>query len=411
MWRFGADASEPGRHIAVIGNVRVRPLYLVLCLLVAASRAAGAQDPPEPTRPAVDEKDASDRGWMAMAERWFDSDDGEVPRFTIVFGGIKPGSGAAAGPAVAYTFGDGSFVQARAEYSIHSYKLLQANYQSRSFEWLHAVVSARVRWQDAPSVALYDLGADASDLRALYAERKTEYSAQADLRPTSITRVVGGFGYEKYRVGNGRLDLEEDEHLTEIPPLPGLGARPAFLHVFAAGAIDARPSGDVSRRGWRLDAAAHRFSDREQGTYSFSQFIGEAEQLVPVAQERGALGLVGTIWALTGDTVPFFLMPTLGGGDYLRGYRTYRFRDRDAVVVTAQFQWRLHEWVDGVAFVDVGRVAPRLSALRLGASRPTEGVGVRVRTPKKTIFRFDVARSNEGLQWLIGFSSRASAVF
>jgi hypothetical protein len=46
-------AAEPGRHIALIGKVSVRPLYLVLCLLVAASRAAGAQDPQEPPRPAA----------------------------------------------------------------------------------------------------------------------------------------------------------------------------------------------------------------------------------------------------------------------------------------------------------------------------------------------------------------------
>jgi outer membrane protein assembly factor BamA len=405
------NGPKPGRHIAVIERVSVRALYLVFCLAVAASRASAAQEPARPAQPAQGEQNDNDRGWMAMAERWFDPGDGEVPRFTIVFGGIKAGSGAAAGPAVAHTFGDGSFVQARAEYSIHSYKLLQAQYQSRVFEWMHAAVSSRVRWQDAPSVALYELGAESSDRRALYAERKTEYSAQVTLRPTSLTHVAGGLGYERYRVGNGRIDEEEDEHLTVVPPLPGLGARPAFLHTFAAAAIDTRPTGDVSRSGWRVEAAAHHFTDRDHGTYSFSQFVGEAERLVPVARERGALALVGTLWASNGTTVPFFLMPTLGGGDYLRGYRTYRFRDRDALVLTAQFQWRVHEWVDAVAFVDDGRVAPRLSALRLGASRPTEGIGVRVRAPKKTIFRFDVARSVEGLQWLVGFSSRASAVF
>ena len=386
-------------------------MYLVLCLLVGGSHVAAAQNPSEPARPAAGQEGHTERGWMAMAERWFDSDDDQVPRFTIVFGGIKPGSGVAGGPAVAYSFGDGSFVQARVEYSIHAYKLLQAHYQTRPFKWMHAVVSSRIRWQDAPSVALYDLGADASDLRALYAERKTEYSARVALRPTAATRVAGGLGYERYRVGSGRLDLEEDEHLTVVPSLPGLGARPAFLHAFAAGGIDTRPSGDVSRRGSRVDVAVHHFSDREPGTYSFSQFVAEGEQLVPITRARGAIALAGTLWASGGSTVPFFLMPTLGGGDYLRGYRTYRFRDRDAVVLTAQFEWRVHEWVDGVAFADVGRVAPRLSGLRLDASRPTEGVGVRVRTPKKTIFRFDVARSVEGLQFLVGFSGRPSAVF
>jgi hemolysin activation/secretion protein len=104
-------------------------------------------------------------------------------------------------------------------------------------------------------------------------------------------------------------------------------------------------------------------------------------------------------------------MPTLGGGDFLRGYRTYRFRDRDALVLTAQVQWRVHEYADAAVFVDAGSVAPRVSALSLRAIPLTEGIGIRVHTPKRTIFRMDLARSVEGFQLLIGFSSRASAVF
>ena len=69
------------------------------------------------------------------------------------------------------------------------------------------------------------------------------------------------------------------------------------------------------------------------------------------------------------------------------------------------------QYVDADAFVDLGRVAPQVSSLRLGASQPTEGIGMRVRTPKKILFRLDVARSVDGFQIVIGFSSRASAIF
>lgn len=388
-----------------------RIVYLALVLALAASRLAGAQDPEQASKPTAPDAGGDDRGWMAVAERWFDSDDDSVPRFTVVFGGIKPGSGAAAGPAVGYEFPDGSFVQAQAEYSIHSYKLLQTRYRSRRFGWKGATLSSRIRWQDAPSVALYELGAVSPELRALYGERKTEYSARIMLHPTEVTRVAGGIGYERYRAGNGRIDRKEDESLGVVPPAPGLGAQFAFLHTFAAAGADTRPSGDASRRGARASVAVHRFTDRQGGAYSFSQFVAEGEQLFPVAKDRGALSLSGHLWASNGTAVPFFLMPTLGGGDYLRGYRTYRFRDRDAAVVTAQFLWRIHEWVDADAFVDVGSVSRRLSSLRLGASHPTQGVGVRVRSPKRTIFRIDLARSVEGFQLLVGFSSRASAVF
>jgi outer membrane translocation and assembly module TamA len=193
--------------------------------------------------------------------------------------------------------------------------------------------------------------------------------------------------------------------------VPGLGSEPHFVHVLVAGGVDTRPSGNISRRGSQLNAAIHRYADTSPTAFSFSQFVLEGEQLVPVAHERGALSFAGNLWMSAGANVPFFLMPTLGGGDYLRGYPTYRFRDRDAVVVTAQFQWAVHKYVDGVAFVDAGTVAPQLSAIRLSAVPVTQGIGVRVHTPIQTIFRLDVARSVEGFQLLIGFTSRASAVF
>jgi hypothetical protein len=388
-------------------NARVQ--HLLLAMMLASAPAAAAQQPDAPAKSAAADDESKEAGWMALARHWFESED-TVPRFTIVFGGIKPGSGAAGGPAVGHTFADGSFVQATAEYSIHNYKLAQARFQSRPFGKFRGVFSSRARWQDAPSVALYERGADAPERRALFAERKTEFSAQLMLRPTAITLVGGGIGYEKYRVGGGRTDPHEDESLPQVPDLPGLGTRPTFVHSFAAAGIDARPSGDVSRRGWRANAAAHHYTDRG-GPLSFSQVVAEGERLFPVASERGALSFVGNFWASSGTTVPFFLMPTLGGGDFLRGYRTYRFRDRDALVLTAQVQWRVHEYADAAVFVDAGSVAPRVSALSLRAIPLTEGIGIRVHTPKRTIFRMDLARSVEGFQLLIGFSSRASAVF
>ena len=385
-------------------------LHLLPALIFAGTGVAAAQplDAPQ-ARPAAD-KESKESGWMALAQRWFDADD-TVPRFTIVFGGIKPGSGAALGPAVGYSFTDGSFVQAQAEYSIHHYKLAQARFQSRPYGAMHAVVSSRVRWQDAPEVALYEPGSDSPEGRALYGERKTEYSAALTVRPTPNTRVAGGAGYLRFTVDEGRTDPSEDESLLTVPHLRGLGTEPHFVHTFLAAGIDTRPSGDVSRRGFHVNGAAHRYSDRSGTSFSFSQFVIEAERLFPVVRERGAVSIAGNLWTSAGSDVPFFLMPTLGGGDYLRGYRTYRFRDRDAGVLTAQFHWGVHEYADAVAFVDAGTVAPRLSAMRIRAIRVTEGIGVRVHTPKKTIFRFDVARSVEGLQLLIGFSSRASAVF
>jgi len=65
--------------------------------------------------------------------------------------------------------------------------------------------------------------------------------------------------------------------------------------------------------------------------------------------QSGALGISARAWlsGTGGDRiVPFFLMPTLGGGNYLRGYATYRFRERNAVLLRAEYCWAVHKMVD-----------------------------------------------------------------
>jgi hypothetical protein len=42
-----------------------------------------------------------------------------------------------------------------------------------------------------------------------------------------------------------------------------------------------------------------------------------------------------------GQQVPFFLQPYLGGSDDLRGFRPYRFTDRNAVVYNAEYRWEI----------------------------------------------------------------------
>ena len=56
--------------------------------------------------------------------------------------------------------------------------------------------------------------------------------------------------------------------------------------------------------------------------------------------------------------MPFFLQPTLGGSEDLRGFREYRFRDRNMVVFNAEYRWEAFSGLDLAAFADAGQVAP-----------------------------------------------------
>ncbi len=71
--------------------------------------------------------------------------------------------------------------------------------------------------------------------------------------------------------------------------------------------------------------------------------------------------------------MPYFLLPSLGSGSTLRGYSSWRFRDRHAVLASGEWRWIVNRLaLDLAVFVDTGMVAPRLDAItHRSASSPT----------------------------------------
>ena len=134
---------------------------------------------------------------------------------------------------------------------------------------------------------------------------------------------------------------------------------------------------------------------------------GVAEQFVPILHGNWVLFLglrASTTSAGSGRTVPFFLMPTLGGGSDLRGYGTYRFRDRHSILLTAEYRWYAQEYVDAAIFYDAGKTVPDRSALDFTGLKSSFGAGVRFHTPLATVLRIELAHSREGLALILAFS-------
>ena len=67
--------------------------------------------------------------------------------------------------------------------------------------------------------------------------------------------------------------------------------------------------------------------------------------------------LASTSDQATGQQVPFYLMPTLGGNDSLRGFRDYRFRGPHALLLQGEYRFEIWSGLDGALFYDAGKVA------------------------------------------------------
>jgi hypothetical protein len=321
--------------------------------------------------------------------------------FYATFGDIKRGSSIALGPAYGRTFGEGALFEAKAVYSIRNFKLAQVALHSAPLAGGRLIVRGRARWQDAPTLPFHALGPDSPRARTDFSETKTEVSGEAVVRPADLLRLGGGIGFERFDTAVA------DPSSTLFAGVPGVGAEPDYLHARASAAIDSRDGPGYSRRGTLLGATLHAYQQQNDGPHSFQRIDGVAEQYVPVLHGNWVLFLglrASTTSVGSGRSVPFFLLPDLGGGSDLRGYSSYRFRDRHSILFTAEYRWYAQEYVDGAIFYDAGKTVPDRSSLDFTGLKSSIGAGVRFHTPLSTVLRIELARSREGLRLILAFS-------
>ena len=381
----------------------------IILLVVGWARAVFAQA--TPATPANPPKEPT-----SLLNRLKEPDQGGGFHLTrnlaIVFGGIKSGSGIAVGPAISHKFEDGTYVQVKGVYSVKKFKLLQARYDSRKFWDDRASVVARARWQDAPKLHLYRLGPDSPDVNVNFGEEKTEGSARIRLQLAPTLRIGTGFGIERYQTTGGRIDLAglPAPGLSPVLPPPGLGTKPLFAHAFFAAAHDSRTSPEYSRRGHLFEASIHSFRDLRDRQDPFGRFEAIAQQLIPTG-DKGVLDVSGQVWVSLADgdrSVPFFLMPTLGGSTYLRAYPSYRFRDRHATLLKAEYRYPVHKMIDVAGLIEGGKVAPTVKGLKLSNMAESIAAGIRVHSKTSSIVDLDIAHGRDGFKFSIGFNSGGS---
>ena len=382
-------------------------LFLFGLLLTTSAFAQSTQTTPpaQPTQPPPDEP-------KSMIDRLKEPDQAGglhlTEHFGIAAGGIKQGSGIALGPALSTKFSDGGYAQLKAVYSIRKFWVVQARYDTRRFWSDRAIAISRLRYYDAPELSLYALGPESADARVEYGERKLEASSVLHLRPTPAGRFSAGFGYEAFRVRADPLPVViVDDEPTEPLDLPGVNIRPRFAHVFGSAGYDTRLSPDYTRKGRFAEIELHHYLDTNDGLGSFRRVDTTLEQFIPTHGSRGVIGVaLQTFFTFdSGDgTVPFYMMPTLGGGNLLRAFPSYRFRDRDAMLFKGEYRWAVHKMIDIAGIYEAGMVAPKVESLSLSDVEHSYAIGVRAHTEKAALFRFDVAHGREGWGFRVGFT-------
>jgi hypothetical protein len=291
--------------------------------------------------------------------------------------------------------------------SWRGYKVGQARVELPSLADDHIVVGSQVRWSDLTQITYFGAGADSSEAtRSDYRLQTTDSVFYFTVRSNRVVSVSGGVGWVT-RPGISSSTGPFDRDLPDTPDMfaaePGaqLARQPRFLHGSLALAADTRDHPGHPTRGGIYRAAWSGFKDRDHGLFTFDRYEIEGAHFLPLWTRRSVLALHG--WGVfstpaAGRDIPFYLLPSLGGHNTLRGYTDYRFHDRHLLGVNVESRWALFQHLDAAAFADAGNVAARAGDLDL--ARTSYGTGVRLHTRTSTIARFDIARSREGWQLL-----------
>ena len=170
------------------------------------------------------------------------------------------------------------------------------------------------------------------------------------------------------------------------------------MNAAVSAGVDTRISPGYARRGGLYEVTYHNYADRHD-TYSFDRLDGEIVQHIPILRENWVISLHGLLQTTLDDddTVPYFLLPSLGSGSTLRGYSSWRFRDKTSLLMSGEFRWipsRLA--IDMAFFYDTGKVTPRFHDLSFKGLASDFGVGLRIHGPLATPLRVELARGREG---------------
>ena len=304
-----------------------------------------------------------------------------------------------------------NLVDVRGSITFTGYKRIEAAFVAPRLFDRRAALNAIGGWREATQVGFFGVGNENTSKqdRANYSFDQPYASATLDVWPTRKLFVLrGGVEVSQWNQGAGGGSEPSVDEVYTPQTLPGLGASPTYLHSQGGAAIDSRPSAGYARRGGLYAIAFHDFRDRDGG-FGFRRTDYEVIQHVPILRDAWVLSLHGRVElanAADGESIPFFMLPALGGGSSLRGFSSWRFRDRNSLLLQADWRVLVNRFMDVALFYDAGRVADRRDDLTSSPLKSDYGVGFRIHSPLATPLRIELAKSNEGLALV--FSSKAA---
>jgi hypothetical protein len=330
------------------------------------------------------------------------------PRWHPFFESAYYGGGFTLGAGYAHHVSPYNLLDVRGSYTILGYKRIETELSAPRLFHRRGSLSLLGGWREATQAAFYGIGMDTSkDDRTDFDFRQPYGSATLTVRPTRRSLMLrGGVELSQWSLRPGEGDFPSIETVYSPETLPGVGTTTTYLHSQGTVGFDWRTSPGYSRRGGFYGVTLHDYADKDE-QFGFRQFDYEAIQHIPILREAWVItlrGIARTTENKTDQQVPFFLLPYVGSGSTLRGFTSHRFRDQNGLTLQAEWRIMVNRFLDTAFFYDAGKVAARRADLDFNGLKSDYGFGVRFHGPAVTPLRVELARSPEGLAFIVSTS-------
>ncbi len=267
---------------------------------------------------------------------------------------------------------------------------------------------ATFRYRDLPQEDFYGLGSEASlDKRTTYRHEETRAYLRTGLQFTKNFAWIVEGGYQWNSLGPGTTssfpttDFEFDD-----TGAPGLASPPDYVRLSTQLFFDFRDEPGNPHKGWMLAVIGERFLDRTRDSFSFDRIGFDARGFLPLGSPQRILALRAALLGdhtAEGNRVPFFMQESLGGSHTLRGFDSFRFRGERVELYQLEYRWEPTTFWELALFTDAG------SAAREGLAFEDLvwdwGFGMRFKTYRDVLLRFEIAFSEETTRYYIRSST------
>ncbi len=312
------------------------------------------------------------------------------------FGSVAPGGGWAAGPGYRFEGIGGEELDADvfARMSWKRYWQVEGRLRMPRLNGGRTAAGVFARVRDMPQEDFFGFGPDSlRDNRVSYGLREVAGGGFVEHQLIDELRLFGSAEYIDPETREGAdKNYPSIEALFDPAALPGVVDAPSFGVVRAGAAFDRTDAPANPRAGPQYRAEIARWTSQGGAASTFNALNADLRQYIPFFNDTRVIALRAAVWHTApadGAEVPLYYQPVLGGGRALRGYREFRFRDRSALLLQAEYLYQLFPGADGVVFYEAGTVGRSLGDL--GSLKTDYGIGLRFGSRNGTFMRIEGA--------------------